>query len=74
MKNQIPKTNTTVFNMFTNIKCQIAINAYRVDISTSCLEPWESLLFHLLVALSLALFIFAAFEPYVKGNEGNVLA
>lgn len=77
MKNQTPKLNTTVFkNMFTNIKGQFAINAYRVDISTSCLhelEPWENLLFHLLVALSLALIVFAAFQPYVKGNE-NVLA
>ncbi|CAG8463446.1 17184_t:CDS:2 [Cetraspora pellucida] len=62
--------------MFTNFKDQFAINTYRVGISTSSLhefEPWENLLFHLLVALSLALIVYAACEPYVAGDISSTL-
>ncbi|CAG8600950.1 34653_t:CDS:1, partial [Racocetra persica] len=66
MKSLTQKPNISILNMFTNIKDQFAINTYRVDISTSCLqEPWEFLLCHLLVALSLALLVYVAYQPYV---------
>ena len=59
--------------IITSIRTQFAINKYRVDISTSCpclleLEPLERTLIHSLIALSLALVVYVAWDPRVEGD------
>jgi len=56
------------------IRTQISINHHIVDISTSSstclveLGPWERTLIHSLIALSLALVVYAAWDPRVEGD------
>jgi hypothetical protein len=57
------------------IRTQITINHHIVDISTSSstsclveLGPWERTLIHSLIALSLALVVYAAWDPRVEGD------
>ncbi|CAG8627256.1 17042_t:CDS:2 [Funneliformis caledonium] len=59
--------------MFSSIRTQFAINNYRVNISTSNtslveLEPFERTLIHSLIALSLALVAYVAWDPRVEGD------
>jgi len=65
-------------SLISSIRTQIAIKHHIVDISTSAstsclveLGPWERTLIHSLIALSLALVFYAAWDPRV---EGNILA
>ena len=62
-------------SIISSIRTQISINHHIVDISTSAntsclveLGPWERTLVHSLVALSLALVFYAAWDPRIEGD------
>ncbi|CAI2185401.1 1136_t:CDS:2 [Funneliformis geosporum] len=72
-KKNITSTMQSLTTMFSSIRTQFAINNYRINISTSNttlveLEPFERTLIHSLIALSLALVVYVAWDPRVEGD------
>lgn len=64
-----------MINKMLSLKSQLAVESHRAELSTSStcclceLVYLEKLAFHLLLALSLALIVYAAIEPQIKGGD-----
>ncbi|CAG8441159.1 10738_t:CDS:2 [Acaulospora colombiana] len=65
--------------MLLSLKTQLAVESHRAELSTSptsCifdLAQSEKIVFHLLLALSLALLVYAAIEPQIRGESDTIV-